>query len=974
VPFAVQFDDPSIVWEPEESTLALQVRDVQARTEHGQLVASAPLLRATVAVDPLLLERRLELVSVRLELPEIGLTRDDQGRLALRFAGEPAEIPLTQTAGSGGLAALLGDASGSSDPRLAGLRLVEIEAPSLVYSDEETQAHATAADAAFRLKQNGSSWIASLEARVGDGHIEASAATTTPPQQAVDVELQRLPPSALAALAPSLPLSGLALPMSGRLHFLIDPSGDTRGAGTFDLTAQQGQIGLESLGLAPVAVRSAELHGRLSTGWQEVQIDRLALAGNAYELGLSGRVADVAGRLQADLDLTAGDLDVPEILTLWPTAVASGARDWIQRHVPAGSITGASFQIADDEARPDQMALGGKFAFHDLELHYLDTLPPATGLSGTARLAGDSLAFATTAGRTGGVDLGAGEVTLSNLIGAGVSRLEVKLDLRSTLPAALQLLDAPPVELGKKTGLSPGSASGNQATRLTLSLPLLDDLTAEQIRYRADTRLSGIEIKNVQPGYSLAARELSLAAEPSGVSANGEVTVNGARLVVELRDNTAPIKGVRRRARVTGQLDAATATALKFDWPSVLRGAVGFEASVVEARDPLRSVDLKLDLTPTALDVPALALAKAAGQPGTASANLVQKDEAGLVIDKARLEAAGWIVEGGASLRLDPMRADRIALTRLRGPPGDLTADLALRDGLWRGRVDIGQLDLRQALGSGGDQAGGGMMLPEFAIQLAAQRLRLGDTPFSQLKGTIERRGGIWQSANFQANIADSTVNFDLATANARSIVNATGSDAGWVIRSLSNTDNGIRGGSLRLSADLNQKGGLSGGGQLKIRDFTLWGAPTIARIVSLASFSGLANALSGKGVPVRRLVAPFTLQNNVITLNEARLFGSDIGARADGTIDLTRSSLNLSGTVAPAYTINRFLGKIPIIGQLMSGGKSDALLAATFSVRGPLAAPQVSVNPLAALVPGVIRDLFDTLGTDEQGSGPRDR
>ena len=68
---------------------------------------------------------------------------------------------------------------------------------------------------------------------------------------------------------------------------------------------------------------------------------------------------------------------------------------------------------------------------------------------------------------------------------------------------------------------------------------------------------------------------------------------------------------------------------------------------------------------------------------------------------------------------------------------------------------------------------------------------------------------------------------------------------------------------------------------------------------------------------------------------------------------------------MAPAYTVNRILARIPIMGQILSGCGSDAALAATFSITGPLADPQVSVNPLAALVPGLIRDLFGAFTAD---------
>ena len=62
-----------------------------------------------------------------------------------------------------------------------------------------------------------------------------------------------------------------------------------------------------------------------------------------------------------------------------------------------------------------------------------------------------------------------------------------------------------------------------------------------------------------------------------------------------------------------------------------------------------------------------------------------------------------------------------------------------------------------------------------------------------------------------------------------------------------------IRGGTFRLSADLTQTGGaVSGSGDLKIRNFTLWGAPTIARITTDhgQALERLSNMLDSVSVP----------------------------------------------------------------------------------------------------------------------------
>jgi hypothetical protein len=42
---------------------------------------------------------------------------------------------------------------------------------------------------------------------------------------------------------------------------------------------------------------------------------------------------------------------------------------------------------------------------------------------------------------------------------------------------------------------------------------------------------------------------------------------------------------------------------------------------------------------------------------------------------------------------------------------------------------------------------------------------------------------------------------------------------------------------------------------------------------------------------------------------------------------------------VVPAYSVNQVLGGIPLVGGLLTGGEGEGLLAATYTLRGPLAA-----------------------------------
>ncbi|MFC7542924.1 hypothetical protein ACFQU2_30460 [Siccirubricoccus deserti] len=64
----------------------------------------------------------------------------------------------------------------------------------------------------------------------------------------------------------------------------------------------------------------------------------------------------------------------------------------------------------------------------------------------------------------------------------------------------------------------------------------------------------------------------------------------------------------------------------------------------------------------------------------------------------------------------------------------------------------------------------------------------------------------------------------------------------------------------------------------------------------------------------------------------------------------------------------NTLLGNIPLLGRLFSPEAGGGVFAGTYRVQGPLADPQVTVNPLAALTPGFLRGLFGLGQPAERG------
>ena len=103
------------------------------------------------------------------------------------------------------------------------------------------------------------------------------------------------------------------------------------------------------------------------------------------------------------------------------------------------------------------------------------------------------------------------------------------------------------------------------------------------------------------------------------------------------------------------------------------------------------------------------------------------------------------------------------------------------------------------------------------------------------------------------------------------------------------------------------------------------------------------------------------------------RAYGPALGLTAKGSFDFESDQTDFRGTIVPAYTVNRILGEIPLLGPLLTGGEGEGVFAATYWAKGKLGDLDVSVNPLAALAPGFLRSLFSgsSIGMDEEGALP---
>jgi hypothetical protein len=83
---------------------------------------------------------------------------------------------------------------------------------------------------------------------------------------------------------------------------------------------------------------------------------------------------------------------------------------------------------------------------------------------------------------------------------------------------------------------------------------------------------------------------------------------------------------------------------------------------------------------------------------------------------------------------------------------------------------------------------------------------------------------------------------------------------------------------------------------------------------------------------------------------------GPVVGATIEGQIDYVKDDVHLRGTFVPFYGLNNMFGQIPIVGLFLGAGSNEGLVGITYEATGPPGAPRITVNPVTAIAPGLLR------------------
>jgi hypothetical protein len=413
---------------------------------------------------------------------------------------------------------------------------------------------------------------------------------------------------------------------------------------------------------------------------------------------------------------------------------------------------------------------------------------------------------------------------------------------------------------------------------------------------------------------------------------------------------------------VTFALDAAGRAKRGLNFGSWLTGPLPIKLKAPLTR---ASAEVEIDLTSAGVDSPVPGLSKPAGKPGKATF-VVKPTQEGASLSNIAIELGVPMLRGSA--QMDPAGAvESATITQARISPGDdFKVDVVNGPASLKALVHGASLDARAFVKSILDGSSSGQSAKDFDIDAKiASVMGSNKQVIRNMELTASRRDGETRFGSLRGRIGAGAVT---ATGSGGETRIST-SDAGALLR-FANLYSHLEGGDLNLL--LRTRGDLSAG-EATLTDFVLRDEPAFRQLVSAApqrSSEGGAALVDASRVRFEKMTASFERTPGKLTIQDGVIYNPSIGLTTQGGIDFEHNQIDVSGSFVPAYTVNTMLTKIPLVGVLLSGGQNDGVFGLSYRVHGSMSNPTLSVNPLSAIAPGILRRMLGAIdGTTSRGA-----
>jgi AsmA-like C-terminal region len=743
------------------------------------------------------------------------------------------------------------------------------------------------------------------------------------------------------------------------------------------------QVLPERLGEKVVDIAKGSMEARVLNGQGRAVVDRLVFDGPGLQVAATGSLR-YRGEFRIGYTLDVTDTPIRTLARLWPTHVAPPVRVWFVDHVPAGvikrahgagdfdidAITAMRYELSPPDA---SLSIEGDIANASV-VEVVPGMAPITGISGSLKVTGRTASFDAT---SGGLDTAPGRhITIEqgrfSIADNALRPTPAALDLKvaGSVEAVADLLALPAIAGHATIPIDPAMIKGQVDGKVRIDFEIGDNPRDEMTTFAIDAVASNLTIERLIGKERLEQGNLHVIADRVGLKVTGTGRLYGAPATLDVRRGFGE-KGPAQ-AQVTFTFDEAARARAGFG----VAGVGGPISAIVRTPLPVEDLNtrIELDMSRTVFDNPVPGVVKAAGRPAKASFLMVKRGD-GIALEQFNFDAGPTQAQGVIELTKEGgLRGARLAPVRL-SPGDDMKLDIT-RAGEGLKVVARGSnFDARPMLGSlirsGADKgvagagAGGGKgatddISVEFKSPIVTGH---GKQILSNVDFQLDSRGGKPRALSLTGSFGRDQLAVTMArSAGGAPQIEISTNDAGAFLAFLDiyrKMENGV----LTASVQIGQN---RADGTVKIHDFFVKGEPTIRQLMAQSGVSRTDNRGVTRFDPdlvrVGRLLSDFTWSQGRLAVRDGVVSGPEIGLTFEGYVDFSRDRLDLAGSYVPAYALNNLLSNIPVLGVVIAGGQNEGIFALNYHVTGLLSAPVVSVNPLSAIAPGLMRKIMGVL------------
>lgn len=767
--------------------------------------------------------------------------------------------------------------------------------------------------------------------------------------------------------------------LTGTARANVFPDGD---GWSYEVRSVSGVLGASEFSVPPVVVDRLQASGRYMPARSEIVLDGAALSAGGTSISAKGLISIADDKPGVTIEGSAEPMSLATLKAIWPTGLAPKSRGWVGTHVLTGQLKQASFKrqsgiFAQGSGVPSDNRMSVAIEATDASFRPTDTMSPISVPRVLITVENDHLevsvpdaAMMLPSGKS--IALKGGRMKSDN-IHAEPSDAEVSFRALGDVLPAIELLRQEPIAILRQQELPVKSLEGKVDAQLTLAFPMVKDLPASAIKVSGKAKVADARAQKLLGEYDVQGASVAFDFNNGAVEAKGEAIVRGVLARIAWQHIfDAPLER-QPPLRITATLDNSDRNQLGLDLNHIVQGDVPIDLQVVRGAHDTK-VHVRADLTNAEVALQMISWRKAHGRSAFAEFDIAAAPHNKYELQNFRVAGDNIAVDGWASVGADRklrefyfpdfslnvvtrlkvqgnLRDDNVWDIKVRGPTFD-------GKDFYRALFNVGRTPEKEdksAKSSGG-------------VDIDAQVdnvLGFADVSLRALKVTGQSRAGKLTALDARGTIdggAQLAVVLDRDSSGQRRI-RADTADAGQAFKAIGFYPN-MQKGRARLEVNVDGRGAADKTGTLWVEDFRVLGDPVVSEVVSSGISDGRPSIDSGKRM-VREVFefdtmrVPFSVGQGQFAMEDAYVRGPLLGATIRGKVDYKTERVNLGGTYIPLQGLNNAFGQIPVLGQILSGPRGEGIFGITFAVQGAMAEPQVIVNPLSLVAPGIFREVF---------------